>query len=89
MSFPAFHIPLIFARLQLKISKICTLFQPIKLQVFCILTIVIIVVVIMIIIIITIFIIAIIANIIIIIKAFFSVCFTLFCFVMSKARIIF
>ena len=38
-SFLAFHIPLTFARLQLKISKICTLFQPIKLQIFCILTI--------------------------------------------------
>ena len=33
-SFPAFHIPLILARQQLKISKICTLFQPIKLQIF-------------------------------------------------------
>ena len=33
------HIPLIFARKQLKMSEICTLFQPIKLQIFCILTI--------------------------------------------------
>ena len=37
--FPAFYIPLIFARQQLKISEICTLFQPIELQIFCILTI--------------------------------------------------
>ena len=35
----AFHIPLIFARYQLKISEIRALFQPIKLQIFCILTI--------------------------------------------------
>ena len=42
LAFHAFHIPLIFARKQLKISKNikkCTLFQPIKLQIFCILTI--------------------------------------------------
>ena len=39
-SFTAFHIPLIFERSQLKISEICTLFQPLKLQIFCILTIV-------------------------------------------------
>ena len=38
--FPAFHIPLIIARKQLKILEICTLFQPIKLQIFCILTII-------------------------------------------------
>ena len=37
--FLAFHIPLIFARKQLKISEICMLFQPVKLQIFCILTI--------------------------------------------------
>ena len=36
-SFPAFHIPLVLVRQQLKISKMCTLFQPIKLQIFCIL----------------------------------------------------
>ena len=38
-NFLAFHIPLIFALQQTKISEICTLFQPIRLQVFCILTI--------------------------------------------------
>ena len=38
-SFLAFHIPLIFARQQLKISEICPQFQPIKLEIFCILTI--------------------------------------------------
>ena len=38
-SFLAFHIPLIFARQQLKISATCTLFQPFILQIFCILTI--------------------------------------------------
>ena len=35
----AFHIPFIFALEQLKISEICMLLQPIKLQIFCILTI--------------------------------------------------
>ena len=32
-SFLNFHIPLIFALQQLKISKICMLFQPIKLHI--------------------------------------------------------
>ena len=32
--FLTFHIPLIFAMQQLKISEICTLFQPIQLQIF-------------------------------------------------------
>ena len=41
LSFLVFHIPLIFALQQLKISEICTLFRPIKLQMFCILTIII------------------------------------------------
>ena len=38
-SFLGFHIPLIFAPQQLNLSEICTLFQTIKLQIFCILTI--------------------------------------------------
>ena len=37
--FLAFHIPLTISLLQLKKSEISTLFQPIKLQIFCILTI--------------------------------------------------
>ena len=37
-SFLAFHIPLIFALEQLKISEIWTVLQPMKLQIFCILT---------------------------------------------------
>ena len=37
--FLAFDIPLIFALQQLKTSKICTLFQPVKLLMSCILTI--------------------------------------------------
>ena len=37
--FLAFQIPLIFALLQLKTSEIFTLFQPIKSQIFCVLTI--------------------------------------------------
>ena len=36
-SFLVFHSPMIFALQQLKISEICTLFQPVKLQIFCIL----------------------------------------------------
>ena len=38
-SFLTFRMPLMFTLKQLKISEICTLFQPIKLQIFCILTI--------------------------------------------------
>ena len=37
LAFLAFHIQLIFRRQQLKISAICTLFQPMKSQIFCIL----------------------------------------------------
>ena len=37
-SFLAFHIPLIFALQQLKVSEISTLFQPIQLRIFCILS---------------------------------------------------
>ena len=38
--FLAFYIPLIFALYQLKISEICTLLQPIKWKIFCILRII-------------------------------------------------
>ena len=40
-SFLAFNIPLIFSLQQLKVSEISTLFQLIKLRIFCILTIII------------------------------------------------